>query len=42
MLSAGETTVYHRYRLTPTGADGATVKGEVLVTGPYRRPDLVP
>lgn len=42
MLAAGDTAVHHRYRIRSTG-DGATEdEGEVVVTGPYRRPDIVP
>ena len=41
MLSAGETSVHHRYRLVRTGDAGFETSGEVLVTGPYRRPDVV-
>jgi putative redox protein len=41
MLSAGDTTVHHRYRLRRQGVDAVDVEGEVLVTGPYRRPEVV-
>jgi len=37
MLSAGATEVHHRYRVRST--TGPTAEGEVLVTGPYRRPE---
>lgn len=41
MLSAGETEIHHGFRLRAT-ADGPVVaEGEVVVTGPYRRPDVV-
>jgi putative redox protein len=40
MLSAGETEVHHRYRVLRTGL--RPEEGEVLVTGPYRRPEIVP
>ena len=42
MLSAGATEIHHRYRLIRTGDDPIDESGEVLVTGPYRRPDLLP
>ena len=45
MLSAGATEVHHRYRMHCTGGFGAEEKeaeGEVIVTGPFRRPDIVP
>ena len=41
MLSAGETTIHHRYRVRRTGATPSEAEGEVLVTGPFRRPDVV-
>jgi putative redox protein len=42
MLSAGATEVHHRFRVHRTGAEPADSEGEVVVTGPYRRPDPVP
>jgi putative redox protein len=41
MLSAGETTVHHRFVVRGTGDDPFESEGEVVVTGPYRRPDIV-
>lgn len=41
MLSAGDTEIHHRYRVVRTGPDPSEDEGEVLVTGPYRRPDIV-
>ena len=41
MLSAGATEVHHRYVIRSTGAKAFEATGEVIVTGPYRRPDLV-
>jgi putative redox protein len=41
MLSAGATEVHHRYVVRKTGADAFEAEGEVIVTGPYRRPDIV-
>jgi len=41
MLSAGATEVHHRYLVRNTGADPFEAEGEVVVTGPYRRPDIV-
>ena len=40
MLSAGATEIHHGYRVRGTGAQPFEAKGEVLVTGPYRRPDV--
>lgn len=42
MLSAGATEVHHKYVVRRTGADAFEAEGEVVVTGPYRRPDIVP
>ncbi len=39
MLSAGATEIHHGYRVTRPGE--ATEAAEVIVTGPYRRPDVV-
>jgi putative redox protein len=41
MISAGATEVHHAYRVIRTGADGFDEAGEVVVTGPYRRPDVI-
>ena len=41
MLSAGATEIHHRYRVRGTGDDPFEASGEVLVTGPYRRPEAV-
>jgi putative redox protein len=41
MLSAGATTVHHRYRIHSTGAAAYEAEGEVIATGPYARPDIV-
>jgi putative redox protein len=41
MLSAGATEVHHRYRVRNTGTARFEAEGEVVVTGPYRRPDVV-
>ncbi|MES2209162.1 MAG: OsmC family protein [Chloroflexota bacterium] len=41
MLSAGATEVHHRYVVRGTGAEPFEASGEVIVTGPYRRPDIV-
>jgi hypothetical protein len=40
MLSAGATEVHHRFRLR-TGEPATETESEVVVTGPYRRPDTV-
>ena len=41
MLSAGPTEVHHRYRVRNTGPEPFDAEGEVVVTGPYRRPEAV-
>ena len=42
MLSAGATVVHHEYHVIGTGAHPFDERGEVVVTGPYRRPDILP
>lgn len=41
MLSAGATEVHHRYVIRNTGVAPFEGEGEVVVTGPYRRPDVI-
>lgn len=41
-VSAGATVVHHRYAIHSTGDRPYEADGEVLSTGPYRRPDIVP
>jgi putative redox protein len=41
MISAGATEVHHHFRMRCTGAEPNEAAGEVLVTGPDRRPDIV-
>jgi putative redox protein len=41
MLSAGATEVHHRYVVRGTGDDPFEAEGEVVVTGPYKRPEIV-
>jgi putative redox protein len=41
MLSAGATEIHHRFRMHCTGLEEKEAEGEVVVTGPYRRPDVV-
>jgi len=41
MLSAGDTEVHHGYRIRNTGATPSEAAGEVVVTGPFRRPDVI-
>lgn len=41
MLSAGATVVHHRYRIRSSGDASYATEGEVLSTGPYRRPDVL-
>jgi putative redox protein len=38
MLSAGATEVHHRFRVRSGG--GRALEGEVVVTGPYRKPSV--
>jgi putative redox protein len=40
MLSAGATAIHHGYRVVRPGE--APEEAEVLVTGPYQRPEIVP
>jgi putative redox protein len=42
MLSAGATEIHHRYRMRCTGLEPKEAEGEVVVTGPFRPPDVVP
>ena len=42
MLSAGATEVHHGYRIRNTGPAPFEAHGEAVVTGPYRRPDVIP
>jgi putative redox protein len=41
MLSAGDTEIHHRYRVRGTGTRPFEAEGEVIVTGPFRRPEIV-
>jgi putative redox protein len=41
MVSAGATEIHHSFRLRCTGAAPKEAEGEVIVTGPYRRPEVV-
>jgi len=41
-LSAGPTEVHHRFRMRCTGAAPHEADGEVTVTGPERRTDIIP
>jgi putative redox protein len=40
MLSAGATEIHHLFRMRCTGLVPKEAEGEVIVTGPYRRPDV--
>ena len=42
MLSAGASEIHHRYRVRGTGTKPFEAQGEVVVTGPNKRPDVVP
>jgi putative redox protein len=42
MLSAGASEIHHGYRVRGTGAKPFEAEGEVVVTGPNKRPDVVP
>jgi putative redox protein len=41
MVSAGATTVHHRYAIHSVGERPYESEGEVIATGPYRRPDVL-
>jgi putative redox protein len=41
IISAGATVVHHRYRIHSDGTKPYDREGEVLSTGPYRRPDVL-
>jgi len=41
MISAGATEVHHHFRMRCTGLEPREAEGEVMVTGPHRRPDIV-
>jgi putative redox protein len=41
MLSSGATEVHHLFRMRSTGLGPHEAQGEVVVTGPYRAPDIV-
>jgi putative redox protein len=41
MISAGATEVHHHFRMRCTGAAPKESSGEVMVTGPDRRPDII-
>jgi putative redox protein len=42
MISSGATEVHHAYRVIGTGPEPFDETGEVIVTGPYRRPEPIP
>jgi putative redox protein len=42
MLSAGATEIHHGYHVIGTGPQPFDETAEVIVTGPYRRPKIVP
>jgi putative redox protein len=41
MICGGATEVHHQFRMRCTGAVPHEAEGEVIVTGPHRRPDVV-
>lgn len=41
MIAAGATVVHHRYRIRSSGTSPYEAEGEVIVTGPYARPDIL-
>lgn len=41
MLSAGATRILHRYVVRNTGPEPFEAAGEAVVSGPFRRPDVV-
>ena len=40
MLAAGDTEIHHAYRLVRGGDQSIDEMAEVIVAGPYRRPDV--
>ena len=42
MLSAGATEIHHGYAIRSSGPKAYESAAEVVVTGPYRRPDVEP
>ena len=42
MLSSGATEVHHRFRMRCTGLEPKEAEGEVIVTGPFRPPNVLP
>ena len=41
MLASGATEIHHRFRMRCTGSEPHEAEGEVVVTGPFRPPDVV-
>jgi putative redox protein len=41
MLSAGATEIHHRYVIRSSGRSPYEAEDEVVITGPYRRPEIV-
>jgi putative redox protein len=41
MLAAGATEIHHHFRMRCTGPEPREASGEVIVTGPERRPDII-
>ncbi|HEX5014812.1 MAG TPA: OsmC family protein [Candidatus Limnocylindrales bacterium] len=41
MLSAGATEIHHRFRIRGAGDEPNVAEGLVVITGPYRRPDII-
>ena len=42
MLSSGATEIHHRFRMKSTGPEPTHAEGEVVVTGPFRPPNILP
>jgi putative redox protein len=42
MLSSGATEIHHGFRMRCTGLELEEAEGEVIVTGPFRPPTIVP
>jgi putative redox protein len=42
MLSSGATEIHHRFRTRSTGPDRTEAEGEVVVTGPFQPPTVLP
>lgn len=42
MVASGDTVIHHRFRIRSEGEHPYEEEDEVIATGPFRRPDIVP